>query len=338
MQGESRIAIVGESWGAEEAEAGLPFIGASGRVLNFLLRKAGIVREECLVTNVFNFQPKPSNDIINVCGAKADAIPGYPSLTKGKYVRNEFASELPRLYAELTAFRPNVIIALGGTAAWALLKSSGIKAIRGAPAQSFMGWKVVPTYHPAAILRDWTLNPIVSADLEKARIQSTFPEYIRPDREIWVEPTIEDLIYFETHYINPSSSLSLDIETAGGQVTCISFAPTSDRAIVVPFFSEARLDGNYWSTMELELQAWSWVTRQCRKRKQIVGQNIIYDMRYLWEVYGIPCTWMEDDTMLLHHSLQPEMEKGLGFLGSIYTNEPAWKIERKKNETLKKED
>lgn len=333
---ESRIAIVGEAWGSEEAEQRLPFVGPSGRVLNFLLNKAGIVRKDCLVTNVFNFQPKPSNDITNVCGGKADAIPGYPTLTKGKYVRAEFAGELSRLYNELDEFKPNVIVALGGTAAWALLKSSGIKAIRGAPAQSFLGWKVVPTYHPAAILRDWTLNPIVSADLEKARIQSTFPEFIRPNREIWVEPTIDDLITFETLYINPSPDLSLDIETAGGQVTCISFAPTPDRAIVAPFFSEAKPDGNYWPTLELEMQALMWVSRQCRKKKLIVGQNIIYDMRYLWEVYGIPCIHQEDDTMLLHHALQPEMEKGLAFLGSIYTDEPAWKIARK--ETLKKED
>jgi hypothetical protein len=42
--------------------------------------------------------------------------------------------------------------------------------------------------------------------------------------------------------------------------------------------------------------------------------------------------------MLLHHALYPEMQKGLGFLGSIYSNEPAWKLLRGKAEELKKDD
>jgi hypothetical protein len=42
--------------------------------------------------------------------------------------------------------------------------------------------------------------------------------------------------------------------------------------------------------------------------------------------------------MLLHHALQPEMDKGLGFLGTVYTDELPWKFMRTKHETLKKED
>jgi hypothetical protein len=42
--------------------------------------------------------------------------------------------------------------------------------------------------------------------------------------------------------------------------------------------------------------------------------------------------------MLLAHAMQPEMEKSLGFLGSIYTDEPAWKFMGRRGETLKAED
>jgi len=42
--------------------------------------------------------------------------------------------------------------------------------------------------------------------------------------------------------------------------------------------------------------------------------------------------------MLLHHAMQPEMEKGLGFLGSLYTNEPSWKFMRTDHDNLKKGD
>ncbi len=59
---------------------------------------------------------------------------------------------------------------------------------------------------------------------------------------------------------------------------------------------------------------------------------------YLWQRYGIPVRNYTDDTMLMHHALQPESEKGLGFLGSVYCDEPAWKQMRKHGTTIKKEE
>lgn len=334
-----KIALVGEAWGAEEAEARLPFIGASGRILNHMLRQSGIVREECFVTNVFNLQPQPKNDIINLCGPKAGGIPGMPALTKGKYARAEYASEVKRLYAEIASVRPNLVVCLGGTASWALLHSSGIRAIRGAPTwSSICDVKVIPTYHPAAIMRDYTLRPIVLADLSKAKDQAEFPEWRRPEREVWVEPTFDDLLRFEAEFINPSPNLASDIETIGDQITCIGFAPTVDRALVVPIFDPTKPGKNYWPTLSDEMKVWAWIRRMYQKRKRHIFQNGMYDIHFLWRQYGISVSHASDDTMLLHHALQPEMQKGLGFLGSIYTDEAAWKIERKKNETAKKED
>ena len=71
--------------------------------------------------------------------------------------------------------------------------------------------------------------------------------------------------------------------------------------------------------------------------KQVLGvpkppklfQNGLYDIAFLWRSVGIPVFGASEDTMLLHHALQPESLKGLGFLGSIYSDEGAWKQERK---------
>lgn len=332
----TKIALVGEAWGKDEEEQSLPFVGASGRLLNGCLARVGIVRADCLVTNVFNFRPKPSNDIKNLCGPKAEGIPGLPALSSGKFVRLEYKPELDRLYYELTKFQPTLIIALGATPCWALLGTTGIKNLRGATVSSKYG-KVFPTYHPAAVLREWSLRPILLADLEKAAHEATFPEVRRPRREVWVEPTLDDLYKFEQQYILPNPDLSIDIETVGDQITCIGFAPTVDLALVVPFILEG--GKNYWPTIEAEILAWKWVRHICGLKKKIVGQNFIYDMTFLWKQYGITVPHMEDDTMLLHHALQPEMEKGLGFLGSIYTSEARWKIMRdRKKDTFKKED
>lgn len=340
-----KMMIVGEAWGKDEAEAQAPFVGASGKILDMLLRATGIPRNELYLTNVFNRRPsESSNDLTALCGPKAEALAGYPALSSGKYVRAEFASELFRLYEEIKNERPNVVIAAGATPAWALLGTSGIRAIRGAPsytagpaAQVIPNVKVLPTYHPAAVMREWKLRPIVMADLAKARRESEFPEIRRPRREFWLYPTLEDLYEFEARFIPSGCDLSTDIETAGGQITCIGFAPSPDIALVVPFVDAQQSDGNYWRTRAQEKEAWRFVKRLCETHPHI-GQNFLYDSHYLWRVYGIRCFGMKDDTMLMHHSLQPEMEKGLGFLGSVYTDEPAWKFMRAKHETLKKED
>lgn len=338
--------LVGEAYGKDEEEAGRPFVGASGFYLNQLLAQVGISRSECYVTNVFNLRPKPSNDVSNLCGPKAEGIPGMPPLRAGKYIRAEYASELTRLYKEIKDVQPNLVVALGATPTWALCHTSGIRKLRGAPTLAHADvlklteWsgKVLPTYHPAAMMRDMSLRPVLLADLDKARREQEFPDIRRPQREIWVEPNLTDLALFEQEHINPSPFLSIDIETKGRQITCIGFAPTKSVALVVPFYDPSRADGNYWRTFTDELAAWRWVRRICALRKRIVFQNGLYDIRFLWEIYGIPVPHTAEDTMLLHHALQPELEKGLGFLGTIYTDEAQWKFMRTKHDTAKKED
>lgn len=351
----NKIMIIGEAWGREEAQARLPFVGTSGKILNTMLRQVGISRDESYLTNVFNLQPSgkyPDNDIKNLCGPKVEGIAGLPAVAAGKYIRAEYQGELDRLYREIRNEQPTLIIALGATASWALLETSGIRKIRGAPSltsprvSELVGAqiKVLPTYHPAAVMREWTLRPIVIADLYKAAEEATFPELRRPWREIWIDPTLDDLATFERDFIIPADSLSIDIETAGDQITCVGFAPSVDRAIVVPFVNPSVPSGNYWPSLHHELKAWEYVRRWCAMTipgaplyKRGVGQNFLYDIHRLWRSYGI-AVHGEDDTMLLHHALQPEMQKGLGFLATIYTKELPWKFMRAKHETLKRED
>jgi uracil-DNA glycosylase len=327
------IMIVGEAYGEKEEEQGKPFVGTSGWLLDQMLAQAGIDRRECYLTNVFNFRPKPSNDIKNVCGPKADALPGYPALQKSKFVRKEYAGELDRLYREIGREAPNVILALGATAVWALCLTTGIKAVRGSTTllhptvAGSVGLnrpvKVLPTYHPAAVARQWTLRPIVIADLDKAKRESASAEYTRPSRRIWIKPTLEDLQAFEELHVRSAERLAPDIETKQDQITCIGFATDAHNAIVIPFFTESGL--SYWPTVAEEVAAWNYV-RRWLALKPSVFQNGLYDINFLWSRYGIPVPLAGEDTMLLHHAWQPEMEKGLGFLATIYTDEASWKF------------
>lgn len=324
----------------------MPFVGASGYHLTLMLTEAGIDRSQCFLTNVFNLRPKPSNDIKNLCASKKEVKNNLPSLQQGKYVRDEFLPELQRLYDELEQVRPNIVIPLGGTAAWAMLGGGAISKVRGTVARSnpmFKGkaenLKVLPTYHPAGILREWKNRHVTVLDLMKARRESEFPEIRRPEREVWVEPSLTDMETFYERYLATTPFIAFDIETAGDQITCIGFASSPRVALVVPFVDLRKPGGSYWSTHQEERAAWEFVKRVLQNQSRKFGQNTLYDINFLWKGYGITVNNYTDDTMLLHHALMPESEKGLGFLGSVYTNEPAWKTMRPKGKhTIKRDE
>ena len=362
------IFLLGESWGSNEARIKAAFVGASGVELLRMLDEAGILElssedlsfvskfwntgdpacidaiwrmhPECHRANVFNFHP-PGNRIENVCGPNNESVTGYPALVKSKYVHRSMIPELERLGNEIAEVDPNLVIALGNTPLWALCGSTGISKVRGTTRLSThtaTGYKVLPTYHPAAVLRQWELRPTTVADLVKAKREAAFPEVRRPKCEIWIEPTLEDINEFIRRYIDHSPCVAVDIETSGNQVTCIGFACGSGRAIVIPFLDARRKTRSYWSTLADEIAAWVLVRSVLEVRdRRFVFQNGLYDIAFLWRSMGIRVYGAEHDTMLAHHALQPESLKSLGFLGSIYTSHSAWKTERRTT-TIKRDE
>lgn len=335
------LALIGEAWGESEERERLPFIGAAGYELTRMLEEAGIHRADCFLSNVFNLRPA-GNKIETLCGDKSSAIAGFPALVKGRYIHATYARELDRLGDELLAVNPNLVVCLGNTAMWAMLGKTAISKLRGTTSTSThtaSGFKVLPTYHPAAVLRQWELRPVTVIDLIKAKRESAYAEIRRPSRQIWIEPTLDDIILFRNNHINPSRCLSVDIETAGNAITCIGFSPHPTLAIVIPFLDSRKLGRSYWPTKGAELSAWGIVRDiLSTPRPKKVFQNGIFDMSFLWRAYGIKVMGAEEDTLLLHHALQPESLKSLGFLGSIYTDEGSWKDMRGRTRTIKADE
>lgn len=128
----AKIALVAEAWGQQEQLVKQPLIGTTGQELNRMLREAGIERSHCFATNVFAFRPT-NNKIEIICGQKKDVGKTYPlaPLAMGKYVYPKYLGELLRLYEELETVKPNLIIALGNTAMWALSQQTRIGSMRG---------------------------------------------------------------------------------------------------------------------------------------------------------------------------------------------------------------
>lgn len=331
----AKIAIVGEAFGAQEEIHQKPFMGAAGKLLTDCLTSAGIPRESCFITNVFHQRP-PNNDVLYFFGSKKESASDLPAYRPGKYLKADFRSIPEALFSELAIVNPNITIALGATALWALTGQNKISNWRGVAMLSQGNRKVLASYHPAAVLRQWELRPILIADLMKANRESITKELYVPKRRVCLAESIEDILSFVENYIKADTTLAFDIETSRGHITSISFAPSESIVIVIPF---RRADwSNYWPDATSEVAAWNWVkmilTSPCPK----VAHNGVYDIQYLWMKMGIPVKNYTHDTMLLSHSLQPELQKGLGFLGSIYTNEIAWKEFRKQKDEDKPED
>ena len=164
----TKIAIVGEAWGETEERMKAPLVGAAGQELTRLLSDAGIERSSFFLTNTFNFRPK-QNKIDEICGPKKEVGAGYklPPLRQGKYVLPQYLGELERLKKELEDVKPNIVVAAGNVPTWALLQRTGISNIRGTVARATLvpGLKVIPVYHPSAVLRDWSLRHVTVLDL-----------------------------------------------------------------------------------------------------------------------------------------------------------------------------
>lgn len=367
------IFILAEAWGENESRVSHALVGASGIALLQMMDEAGLIdltsedqafirkfwetrdpnmvkmvwnlHPEFYTSNVFNFRP-PGNDISWVCHddnkeGKRHGIRGYPALIRGKFVKSDYQDELDRLRDELLAVDANLIIALGNTACWALLGETAITKIRGVTKMSthcVAGFKTLPILHPAAILREWSQRPVTVIDLIKAKREAVSPDVIRPVCEIWIEPEIDDILEFKRRFIDRAERISVDIETSGTQITMVGIAPSRGLGIVIPFVDTRRRNRCYWPTAEIELRAWKIIQEILEApRPRKLFQNGLYDIAFIWRTTGIKTIGADEDTMLLHHALQPESLKGLGFLGSVYTDHGSWKQMREKVETIKKD-
>ncbi len=127
------VVFVGEGPGADEDATGRPFVGRAGQLLDKIIAAMGLRREEVYICNVVKCRPPenrtPESDEVAACV-------GF-------------------LHRQLAVIRPHVIVALGASAASALLadpKLGGISKIRGR-FQDYRGIPLMPTFHPAYLLR-----------------------------------------------------------------------------------------------------------------------------------------------------------------------------------------
>lgn len=332
-----RIVVVGEVPTQNDMNKGYLFSGYSGKELTAMMHEAKLARGDCYITSVFKFVP-PKGDLNELCSNKKNAdrlwqeagnAGKYPhkALSPGKYLMPQYLGCIDELFAEIAAIQPNVIITLGNTPLWVLTGESGITKSRGTVMEICINernYKVLPTFNPAYVLRRFDDRPLMVSDLQKAEEESHTTDFDRFPRELWTEPNLADIRRFINEHLREAPVISCDIETARGQITCIGFG-TKTHAICIPFVDERKSGYSYWPTAAHEVIAINTVSEIFALGKPILGQNFMFDLYWMWKVWGVYPSGEIHDTMLMHHSLQPEMQKSLGFMASVYTNEIAWK-------------
>ncbi|HUX38302.1 MAG TPA: uracil-DNA glycosylase [Rectinemataceae bacterium] len=150
------VLVVGEGPGAEEDAQGRPFVGAAGRLLDRMLSSIGLSRDaNCYIANIVKCRPpgnrEPSPDEKEAC--------------------------MPWLERQIDVLKPSFILAMGRTAATALLRSEeGIGRLRGRWFERG-GIPLIATYHPSALLRDEGLKRPAWEDLKtlKFRLDDALP-------------------------------------------------------------------------------------------------------------------------------------------------------------------
>ena len=144
----AKIMFIGEAPGRSEDEKGRPFVGAAGRILDELLKKAGIERSEVFITNIVKCRP-PNN-----------RVPKEDEMTACR----------PYLDRQIALIKPKVICILGRTAYSSLLGGSSITANRGKIVER-AGQKYFLTLHPAAVIYNKNLLSGLEADLKKLAVE-----------------------------------------------------------------------------------------------------------------------------------------------------------------------
>ena len=298
--------FIGEAPGKDEDEKLIPFIGYSGKELEKMVRHAGGNLNDLYRDNVVPIRP-PGNklDLLDV-----PATVFYPLLEE-----------------KISKFRPKVVVALGETALRALCGLGSISKHRGSLLQSTLvpGIRVVPTYHPAYVLRDWTSRTVVIHDIRRALEEAEHAELILPTRTFVVRPSFEHAVdILDT--LSHSVRVGLDIETRGKRIACIGLSDSPQWAISVPF--ELKNHQSYWSEQE-EATIWGMIGGILANEKiEKIIQNASFDVSILY-FHHAPTNGLIWDTMWVHNLLWPDFEHSLAFMTSIYTCEPYYKDDGK---------
>lgn len=328
-----RVALVDEAPGDDVACSGRAMSGYQGNLLRRAFRLGNLNYDELFITYLFDGQ-LPGDDIKKACFKRWDSEDYYgytPRRLPGAgFLTPELTNQLERVARELEEAAPSVIVPMGATAYWAFTGSTGVTNARGTVARATYivpGTKILPTFRPGYVHKQYKMLGTWVNDFERAFLEADKPPetVTRSPRELWIEPTLDDLAHWAHDILPAAERITVDIETSMGQISWIGFGSDATHAISIPFVDYRQPNRSYWRTWKDEWDAWTLVERILALPNPKQFQNGPYDafyiIRYAMDVWN----WIYD-TRLAHHALYPELPKDLAYMGSAYTWEGPWKL------------
>lgn len=319
-QPHSGLVLIGEALGADEALAGEPFVGNAGHLLNKMLRRMKLRRDHVRINNIVWCQP-PQNDLGPYDAALAHCLPHLLKDVRALQATFPRKSMHPAVVREdqegkleypPVSWAPDqpVLVAMGNVAFKALTGWSGIAQFRG-----YVFWSdvaqawVVPTYHPAYLLRGNTNQTLwFKWDLEKALKLTRLPHFKHVDYMPLIDPAadaVQDYVgrYYQALKADPNLALSVDIENPNNVMSRIGFAfgPTGHETLTLSWSS------HYMPAIR-QLLATSGRT---------LGWNLTHDEDNL-RAEGVPVNGRLEDTMDAWHILHSDLDKSLGEVATQY--------------------
>lgn len=327
----ARVMLVGEAFGAEEERTGEPFMGASGQELNRMLHEAGLLRSDTFVTNLVNARP-PNNDLTQWIPEKKKDVTSIHVPLRDKMVLPVVKVGYQNLIREIKAVQPNVIIAAGNAALWALTGERGVLKWRGSllqieqPIDLFDQFdpallpKIIPIIHPAAILRQWELRAITMRDLARVKENMNSRVIDVPAWNFILQPSFQQVMdtfdMLEARIAAGPTLLALDLETRAGHITCCGLAWSRLDALCIPFM-QTGLNNDYWNEDQETHIIYRMYKFLCHPNCKVTWQNGLYDAQYCYRHWHF-VPHGTHDTMIAHHVAFAGQPKSLDYQASMY--------------------
>ena len=165
---DAKIMFVGEAPGAEEEIQGEPFVGPAGQLLTKMIQGMGLKRAEVYIGNIMNWRPE------------MPTVSGMPQVGNRPPTEEEMRYCLPFLRAQIDIVNPDILVAVGGTAAQGLLGFGAFRVLGDVRGRwhEFAGKPLMVTYHPSYLLRppvDNRKKRLVWEDLLKVMDRAGLP-------------------------------------------------------------------------------------------------------------------------------------------------------------------
>ncbi|MGH7745306.1 MAG: uracil-DNA glycosylase family protein [Candidatus Dormibacteria bacterium] len=316
----AKIMLVGGCYSDEDLSRRTPFQGYPGILLNQILHDAKIMRSECYTSNLINDRP-PYGDMGKwITRKKKDVTPAHIPF-RDAWVLPNILEGYESLKEEIATVNPNVIVAFGTPAMWALTGEDSVMKWRGSQMLDEAGRKVIPCHHPSEIIAQPELRPITINDLKRVAKEKATKEYtnipqwnfiLRPDLQT-VLSTLQDLT--DQAAIAPIW-VEFDLETSPHHITCAGISWSLVDAMCIPITTTGNKDG-YWSLDEEAIVVHALYRFLTNPNIWVRGQNLLYDCQHTYRHWHFVPN-VKQDTMISHHSMFCGMKKSLAFQASMY--------------------